>query len=163
MEVGNGGMSLTEQQAVFSLYALVKTPLYIGADVTSLDGDTLAVYTNTAVIAWNQDELGQPGRQIRRAGDPKGELWGGLLAGGAAAAVLLNRGGNAINITVNWSDLMMPNAPYYGPMNVTDAWTAKSERVNCYDRGCVDAGITKLVASHSAAAITIRPIKEQLI
>ena len=36
MEVGNGGMTTAEQQAVSSLYhalyGLIKTPLYIGAD-----------------------------------------------------------------------------------------------------------------------------------
>lgn len=100
MEVGNGGMSLAEQQAIFSIYALVKTPLYIGADVTTLVGDTLAVYTNAATIAWNQDSLGKPGRQLRPNSDPGGELWGGPLSGGAAAVVMLNRGG-----------LHRPNAP----------------------------------------------------
>jgi alpha-galactosidase len=105
MEVGNGGMSIAEQQAVFSLYALVKTPLYIGTDVTTLTGGTLAVYTNQAVIAWNQDDLGQPGRQIRPASDPQGELWGGQLTNNAAAAVLLNRGTTAMNITVTHDQL----------------------------------------------------------
>eukprot|EP01052_Picozoa_sp_SAG31_P000944 SAG31_NODE_30_length_32545_cov_9.378999_7_plen_106_part_00 len=68
-------MSLTEQQAIFSLYGLIKTPLYIGADVTTLNGPTLQVYMNKNIIAWNQDSLGKPGRQIRKAGDPNGELW----------------------------------------------------------------------------------------
>jgi hypothetical protein len=54
MEVGNGGMTTAQQQAVFSLYVLIKTPLYIGADVTMLTGATLEVYKNEHVIAWNQ-------------------------------------------------------------------------------------------------------------
>lgn len=75
MEVGNGGMTTAEQQAIFSLYGLIKTPLYIGADVTTLSGPTLDVYKNKDIIAWNQDTLGTPGRQIRKAGDGHGELW----------------------------------------------------------------------------------------
>ena len=113
MEVGNGGMSTTEQQAIFSLYGLIKTPLYIGADVTTLEGATLEVYKNKEIIAWNQDSLGVPGRQIRKAGDPKGELWAGPLAGGARAAVLLNRGSKAMNISVTWEELRMAGAPNY--------------------------------------------------
>jgi alpha-galactosidase len=158
MEVGNGGMSVAEQQAIFSLYALVKTPLYIGADVTTLVGDTLAVYTNKAVIAWNQDSLGVPGRNLRQASDAKGELWAGPLEGGATAAVLLNRGSKAMNITASWSEFHWWTPPYYGNMNVSDAWTGKITRVNCADRGCAGAGITELVPPHSAVAITIRPI-----
>lgn len=114
MEVGNGGMSAAEQQAIFSLYGLIKTPLYIGADVTTLEGATLEVYKNKDIIGWNQDPLGVPGRQIRKAGDPKGELWGGPLAGGAGAAVLLNRGAKAMNISVTWEELRMAGAPHYG-------------------------------------------------
>ena len=162
MEVGNGGMSLAEQQAVFSLYALVKTPLYIGADVTTLVGDTLAVYTNAAVIAWNQDALGQPGRRVRRDGDPKGELWAGALAGNAGAAVMVNRGADAMNVTVQWVDFgpeLGGGNPYFGPMNVTNAWTGESTRVDCDDRGCAGAGTTQLVAARSAVALTIRPMK----
>jgi hypothetical protein len=178
-------MSLAEQRAVFSLYALVKTPLYIGADVTTLVGDTLAVYTNKAVIAWNQDSLGVPGRQLRTASDPMGEMWAGPLAkaawqeeGGATttttttstststtttttwatAAVLLNRGSKAMNITASWSEFHWWTPPYYGDMNVSNAWTGKVTRVNCADRGCADAGITELVPAHSAVALTIRPI-----
>ena len=113
MEVGNGGMSTPQQQAIFSLYGLIKTPLYIGADVTSLDGDTLEVYKNKDIIAWNQDSLGVPGRQIRKAGDPMGELWGGPLAGGARAAVLLNRGEKPMKISVTWEELRMAGSPYY--------------------------------------------------
>ena len=49
MEVGNGGMSTTEQQAIFSLYGLIKTPLYIGADVTTLSGARNAFLAPTIV------------------------------------------------------------------------------------------------------------------
>jgi hypothetical protein len=53
MEVGNGGMSTTEQQAIFSLYGLIKTPLYIGADVTTLSGARNAFLALT-VVRWQK-------------------------------------------------------------------------------------------------------------
>ena len=95
MEVGNGGMSTAEQQAIFSLYGLIKTPLYIGADVATLSGPTLAVYKNKDIIAWNQDSLGKPGRQLRKAGATRGEVWAGPLAGGAGQASAVDAAGAA--------------------------------------------------------------------
>jgi hypothetical protein len=40
------GMTAQQEELVFSLYALVKTPLFIGADVTTLDGHSLQTYLN---------------------------------------------------------------------------------------------------------------------
>jgi hypothetical protein len=184
MEVGNGGMSATEQQAIFSLYGLIKTPLYVGADVTTLEGATLEVYKNKDIIAWNQDSLGVPGRQIRKAGDPNGELWGGPLAGGARAAVLLNRGAKAMNISVTWEELRMAGAPNYGAyrlilkndyamsdMPMPDSALrlhflcrcACTERMSVTDAWSekvtvVDShGIAEIVPPQSAVAFTIRP------
>lgn len=144
VEIGNGAMTLAEQQAIFSLYALVKTPLYIGADVVKLNGSTLAVYTNADVIAWNQDELGVPGRWIRNSSDPAGELWGGPLSVGAAA-VLLNRGSTAKQSSVTWAELGLSKRP----SAVRDAWTNKTTAVS------EDVVWGGSVAPMSAIALTV--------
>ena len=75
--------------------------------------------------------------------------------------MLLNRGATATTIHVAWAELGMPHPPYYGPMNVTDAWTGNSTVVPCYERGCDGAGWGGLVAPHSAVALTIRPVPKQ--
>ena len=155
MEVGNGGMTTAQQQAVFSLYGLIKTPLYIGADVTTLTGTTLEVYLNKDIIAWNQDALGKPGRQIRKNGDSRGELWGGQLSGGNGAAVLLNRGAKVANVSLTWAEIGVKESA----ATVTDAWSGKVTKVSCLPRTeCRGAGVTALVAPHSAVALTVRPI-----
>ena len=50
------GTPMTEAQehTIFSLYAMVKTPLMIGADPISLSGHSLTTYLNSEVIAVNQ-------------------------------------------------------------------------------------------------------------
>jgi len=58
LEVGNGGMTNTEYVSHFSLWAISKAPLLIGCDVTNLSPETLAILTNSEVIAINQDSLG---------------------------------------------------------------------------------------------------------
>jgi len=64
LEVGNIGMTTTEYITHFSLWAITKAPLIIGCDVTNMSADTLAILTNSEVIAVNQDPLGVQGKKI---------------------------------------------------------------------------------------------------
>jgi hypothetical protein len=70
LEVGNGGMTNDEYIAHFSLWALSKSPLLIGCDVTKMDQATLDILTNKEVIAVNQDKLGVQGKRVSRVVAP---------------------------------------------------------------------------------------------
>eukprot|EP01111_Echinosteliopsis_oligospora_P002805 TRINITY_DN1438_c0_g1_i1.p1 TRINITY_DN1438_c0_g1~~TRINITY_DN1438_c0_g1_i1.p1 ORF type:complete len:510 (+),score=182.54 TRINITY_DN1438_c0_g1_i1:69-1598(+) len=65
LEVGNGGMTYDEYKAHFSLWALSKSPLIIGCDVTSMSNETIEILTNEEVIAINQDDLGVQGKKVK--------------------------------------------------------------------------------------------------
>jgi len=88
LEVGNGGMTETEYQAQFSLWAVMAAPLIAGNDLTSMSDATQAILTNQAVISVDQDPLGRQGYPIASAGG----LWVLVkpLAGGDRAIVLFN-------------------------------------------------------------------------
>eukprot|EP00045_Choanoeca_perplexa_P016032 m.211291 g.211291 ORF g.211291 m.211291 type:complete len:737 (+) comp17148_c0_seq13:406-2616(+) len=58
LEVGNNGLSLAEQRSHFALWAAVKSPLLIGANITEQSTEALAILNNTEIIAVNQDALG---------------------------------------------------------------------------------------------------------
>jgi hypothetical protein len=64
LEVGNGGMTTAEYVTHFSLWAISKSPLLIGCDVTKMSADTLSILTNPEVIAVNQDPLGVQGKKV---------------------------------------------------------------------------------------------------
>ena len=64
LEVGNGGMTDAEYVAHFSLWAISKSPLIVGCDVTNMSPTTLSILTNPEVIAVNQDPLGVQGKKI---------------------------------------------------------------------------------------------------
>lgn len=66
LEVGNGGMTLTEYKTHFSLWAISKAPLIIGCDITTMSNDIKKILTNSEVIAINQDSLGEQGHKIKR-------------------------------------------------------------------------------------------------
>jgi len=59
-------MNYSEYVAHFSLWALVKAPLLIGTDLTTISAKNLAILSNQEVIAINQDPLGVQGRRVRR-------------------------------------------------------------------------------------------------
>ena len=65
LEVGNGGMNLTEYKTHFSLWAISKAPLLIGTDITKMSKEVKDILTNPEVIAVNQDSLGEQGRKIK--------------------------------------------------------------------------------------------------
>jgi alpha-galactosidase len=62
--VGNGKLTLGEQRTHFALWALLKSPLLIGADLRSINPDSLAILKAREVIAVNQDPLGVAGDLI---------------------------------------------------------------------------------------------------
>jgi alpha-galactosidase len=64
LEVGNGGMNEDEEQSHFSLWALMKSPLLIGCDLTKISNSSLAILSNAEVIALNQDSKGIQGRRV---------------------------------------------------------------------------------------------------
>ena len=64
LEVGNGGMTDAEYVSHFSLWAISKSPLLIGCDVSKMSDATLKTLTNPEVIAVNQDPLGVQGKKV---------------------------------------------------------------------------------------------------
>jgi len=101
LEVGNGGMTNDEYQAHFSLWALIKSPLLIGCDVTKMSAETKAILMNEEVIALSQDDLGVQGHKVwnNSAGQ---EVWAGPLANGDVAVILFNRANTTANITIGF-------------------------------------------------------------
>jgi len=96
-----------EQYTLMSLWAIVRSPLILGADMTQMDPFTLSLLTNDEVIAVNQYSLHN--RQLFRTND--------LIAWIADAEgstnkylALFNATANATNISVNLSSMGFTNA-----------------------------------------------------
>ncbi|KAI9049295.1 hypothetical protein LZ554_007140 [Drepanopeziza brunnea f. sp. 'monogermtubi'] len=87
LEVGNGAMTDAEYVSHFSMWSAVKSPLIMGNDIREIAPQDLSILSNAAVIAVNQDPLGQsasrrwmrvPGSTSPYAG-PALQLWTGNL------------------------------------------------------------------------------------
>ncbi len=117
MEVGHG-LSDTEGQTHFSIWAILAAPLIAGNDIRSMSAATKATLTNADVIAVDQDPLGKQGQLVASPGTNL-QVWSKILSGTNSRAVaLLNRGSSNASITVQWSALGIPT----GAATVQDLW-----------------------------------------
>jgi len=107
-----------DQITHISLWCLLSSPLLIGCDMSSMDKFTLALLTNDEVLDINQDPLGKPAGRVLKNGQT--EVWARPLFDGATAVGLFNRGSQATNVNVSWSDLKRE-----GPQRVRDLWLRK--------------------------------------
>ena len=90
LEVGNGNLSLDENRAHFSMWAMLAAPLLAGNDLPHMKPEIKAILTNKEVIALDQDPLGKQARRVYVDGEV--ELWTRPLANGDTALAVLNHG-----------------------------------------------------------------------
>ena len=63
--MGLPGLSLTQQQTQFSMWALMNAPLIAGNNLEKMGSEVLSILTNRDVIALNQDSLTVQGQRVQ--------------------------------------------------------------------------------------------------
>lgn len=119
LEVGNPGMTLTEQRSQFSLWAEMASPLLISTDVAKLSPAALRILSNKDVIAVDQDPLGRQAGIVKKIGDVDVLLR--PLANGDHALLFFNKGGKAANVRVNVMAIGLPAGHY----RLKDLWSKR--------------------------------------
>jgi alpha-galactosidase len=121
LEVGNGGLSVAQNQSHFGMWAMLAAPLLTGNDLRSVPADIVAILTNADIIAVDQDPLGKQGTRISSQNVGNGqslETWSKQLSGnGVYAVALLNNTNNAASMTLNFSQIGLS-----GQVSVRDLW-----------------------------------------
>jgi alpha-galactosidase len=148
LEVGNGGMSGTEDRSEFSLWAEMAAPLIAGTDLTRATPATLATYLNKDVIAVDQDPLGRQGMEIASAGGL--DVLAKPLADGSVAVTLFNENATAATISTTASAAGLAAARAY---RLDDLWQHRSTESG----GTISAS----VPGHGVAMFrvsTLRPV-----
>jgi alpha-galactosidase len=145
LEVGNGGMTINEYRAHFSLWAILAAPLIAGNDLRDMAPEIRGILTNKEVIAVNQDALGRQASRVSKQGDL--EVWTKPIKDGGRAVLLLNRGTNEAEITARWTVLGYPE---HLSAIVRDLWTHK-------DLGKFNGKFSVKVPSHDVVVVTITP------
>jgi alpha-galactosidase len=145
LEVGNGGMTDTENRSHFSLWAILAAPLIAGNDLRDMRPEIRDILTNKEVIAVNQDALGRQGQRVSKTGDA--DVWSKQLQDGGRAVLLLNRGSAEQEISVTWESLGYPDRL---TASVRDLWQHK-------DLGKFTGKFSARVASHGIVMISVKP------
>jgi alpha-galactosidase len=122
LEVGNGKLSLDENRAHFSMWAMLAAPLLAGNDLTNMKPEVKDILTNRDVIAIDQDSLGKQASRIYSEGEV--EVWTKPLSGGALAVAVLNAGDNRYSTHPFHLDLA--KLGLHGTQQGKDLWTGKT-------------------------------------
>jgi alpha-galactosidase len=144
LEVGNGGMSLTEYRTHMSLWAILAAPLLAGNDLSKMTPETAQILTNRKVIAIDQDPAGIQGDRVRSEGPF--EIWAKPLADGSKAVALFNREDTWMKsamMEVNFRDL-----GFDGSVKVFDVWENK-------DLGVLEGMYKTEVPPHGVALLVV--------
>ncbi|MBV8832405.1 MAG: glycoside hydrolase family 27 protein [Acidobacteriaceae bacterium] len=124
LEVGNGGMTVTEYKTHMSLWSLLAAPLLAGNDLAHMEPEILQILLNREVIAVDQDPAGKQARRASKSGDS--EVWVKELTDGSSAVGLFNRGNTEAFIAFKWTDLGLNGAPEH----VRDLWLHRDLQVS---------------------------------
>ena len=151
LEVGNGGMSTTEYQSQFSLWAEMAAPLIAGNDLTKMSPAARSILTNVGVIAIDQDRLGRQGYPVASAGGHW--VLTKPLANGDRAVLLFNQTDTTATISTTAAQVGMASEPGYTLLNL---WSdTVSETTDVIDATVPAHGVVFYELSTSA----IRPVK----
>ena len=145
LEVGNPGMSPTENRSHFIMWCILAAPLMAGNDIMHMSSETRDILTNKEMIAVDQDPLGIQGHRVRKDGEQ--EIWSKQLSDGSRAVALLNRGAGEQKMTANWTDIGYPESL---SAQVRDIWNHK-------DLGKKSGSFSATVPSHGVIVIKVKP------
>ena len=117
-----------EQLTQVTLWCMMAAPLLLSCNLEKLNPFTLALLTNTEVLAVDQDELGKQAQRVDR--QKFGEIWARPLWDGTVAVGIFNRGLVPGAVTIpSWAMLdpvLGGNArPLRGRQMVRDLWKRK--------------------------------------
>lgn len=156
LEVGNGGMTVNEDRAHFSMWCMLAAPLIAGNDLTSMSDATRAILTNPQAISINQDVLGIQG--LKFSAKDSLETWFKPLDKGDWAVCFLNRSSKPMKVEFDWNtkvydefaerDLNAGQTVY----DLLDVWTREK-------MGDTKKRLEKEVPGHDVLMIRLTPRK----
>ena len=130
LEVGNKGMTYEESKTHFTLWAMAKSPLIIGCNLTNVDKEDLEILRNRDIIDLNQDLLGKQAECLKNcesndfsgnAKQPQIILMELLNDDYGLAVTNWNDNNEFSDIKIEFSELLLKKMNY----DVKDLWNKK--------------------------------------
>ncbi|UXX96903.1 carbohydrate-binding protein [Streptomyces sp. AD2-2] len=145
LDVGNGamdGLTKAERQSYATLWAVAKSPLFSGDDLTRLDDYGLSLLTNREVIGVDQSDA-PPARPVTPS-DAQ-QVWAAKNPNGTYTVALFNLADTPAAVSANWTTL-----GFTGKAAVRDLW-------NHEDLGTYTNKVTEALPAHGSRLFTVTP------
>ncbi|MFS4092070.1 alpha-galactosidase D [Streptomyces sp. AF1A] len=145
LDVGNGamdGLTKAERQTYATLWAIAKSPLFTGDDLTKLDSYGTSLLTNKEVIAVDQADA-PPAAPVTPS-DPQ-QVWAAKNPDGTSTVALFNLADKPASVTADWTAL-----GFTGKARVRDLW-------NHENLGTRTNKITEALPAHGSRLFTVTP------
>lgn len=162
---GDPELTIPESRTQFALWAMMSAPLILGADLTQLSPNALAILGNSRVIAVDQDPLGKMATLLER--NASTDVLVKPLADGYAVAVP-NRGDTPQQLTISATDLGFSAQCSFALQDLWSGSTTPSAHQISAQIASHDTGIWKLspsaqcgTRSRSGAIIMTVPSQKQ--
>lgn len=154
LEVGNPGMTTTQQASHFAIWAMFKSALMVSTNIVQMSSTTQSILQNQGLIAINQDPLGAPVTLVQRYTNNY-DIFAGPLEGGDVAVLLVDQSGQSRSLTVAFEqvDVASATATNLWTGQVTNGATSMTTSVQAY--GSMALRLSQVQAySPPAAALT---------
>jgi alpha-galactosidase len=163
LEVGNNVMTTAEETTHFSMWAILKSPLVIGAALkdsyTSINSASLAILKNKDVISYNQDSLGVAASFKRRWTTDGYEVWAGPLSGNRTVVALINLNNASRTLTLDLPDVGFQKAGtvknVWAGTSASNVLTSYSASVAAHGTMLLELGSTTVAGQYVASDATV--------
>jgi len=98
LQIGNHGLTSSENRAHFFMWAILNAPLMAGTDLTRMSDEVRDLLIHPGVIEIDQDWGGSQGRRISNT--ESADIWAKPMSDGGEAAVLLNKSDSAVRFSL---------------------------------------------------------------
>ena len=158
LEVGNNVYTTPEEQTHFSMWAILKSPLTIGAalndSLTAINPVSLGILKQQDVIGFNQDKLGVSASLSRRYTEQQYDVWSGPLSGGRIVTAVINWANESRTLTLNLPDIGVQHVTslrnIWSGSNASDIRTTYSAEVDPHGTMLVELNGTILAGTYPA-------------
>lgn len=166
LEVGNG-MSVAEDRAHFTLWAMLCAPLLMGNDLVHMSQETRAILLNKEVIALNQDPLGVQALKYKTEQDGALEFWFKPLEDGDWAVCIFNRSEQDREYLIDWRNFCFTDTEVSNlstsfdtvVYRIKNLWTGKEEGTTALPKNYNKMKTVK-VPSHDVVLYRLSPVSE---
>ncbi|KAF2171523.1 glycoside hydrolase family 27 protein [Zasmidium cellare ATCC 36951] len=155
LEVGNGNLTVQETRSHFALWALLKAPLFIGTDLSTISQANINILQNKHLLAFNQDPVyGASAAPYKWGTNPDwtfnatnpAEYWSGASSKGVMVA-MLNTQSIRRTMTAVFDEIPELNAN--NPYRVINAWTGKN-------LGCQSGSVKMALEPHDTGVLLFK-------